>query len=135
MDEINHDMPTCCHQVLTPEYEYYLYEKKFAEIENKFNSFGYIPLISTISGVVRSILGFAVVIAESINIPVIFFYNLLTKEPKDVSYEPTKHLCYMVHATLNIFRGFIEAVPGFGNLAVLGYDNWVGRVKYLNEWR
>ena len=62
-------------------------------------------------------------------------YSLLNKEPKDVPHPVIKHASYVCHAQLNIARGLIESIPFLGNLAVFGYDRYIGRISYLAERR
>ena len=75
---------------------------------SRLNTLGYIPLVSTITGCCRALLG---IIHAIVHLVVAIF-------SKDTAY----HLGQAALGGRNIARGLIEMVPIIGNVALLGRD-------------
>ncbi len=108
-------------------------EQRYANLEQTLNFWGYIPVASTASGVVRGFLG--LVQTTLSNIAFIFkgCQYFLTRDPEHRN-EAAAYFWYSVHGEMNGVRGGIETVPVVGNAATLAYDKLIGlRANYTHE--
>jgi hypothetical protein len=105
--------------------DYYgLVGNKIACIEIVGNVCGYIPIMGT--GSIRIGCGFVAVAYNIVKIIFsIFFQN---------NWETHKENIYIIHGVVNIFRGSVETIY-LGNLAMLIYDLFLGRMTYPKERR
>lgn len=78
-----------------------------ASMPCKFNKLGYIPVISTISGIGRSLMGLIYTITHLV--------LAIFKKDKD-------HLREVVLGAKNIGRGLVEAIPVIGNVSIFIID-------------
>jgi len=104
--------------------------------KNVFNKAGYIPLVSTVSGILRQKLGLIQVVS-SIAMAIFFaVQSLFLTSPREINaaHANAKHcLSYALHGIANMFRGGIESIPLLGNAVVYGYDYFEARVGYKTE--
>ncbi|MEI6242148.1 MAG: hypothetical protein WCP39_01945 [Chlamydiota bacterium] len=93
-------------------------------VEKVLNIFGYIPIVSSISGPIRAIMGKIQVIACAVLAVLAFLTGREAMAWRCV-------ICF-VHGVANYFRGNIETIPVIGNIACLVYDV-LGRFSYSGE--
>jgi len=74
----------------------------------------WIPLISTITGLVRAIIGIVEIVIGIFSWPFELIYD---------SIQGTTHQLLIVQGCANVFRGSVAAVPLAGNFALYLYDN------------
>ena len=82
-------------------------------LDRTFNFFGYIPIVSSISGQLRQHYG-AIQIISSIAMAAIFLAT--------GSHFAIPASALLVSGVFHIFRGTIELLPFFGNAACIIYD-------------
>jgi hypothetical protein len=94
-------------------------------VEKALNVFGYVPLVSNISGSLRVVLGKIQLVASAVLALIALFVG-----------QPVLAISLLiccVNGLPNIFRGFVENIPVIGNIACLCYDILGGRISYLGE--
>ena len=102
-----------------------MYEQTFQAIETTFNAFGYIPMVSSLSGSIRTFYGIiqavaalAVAILSSTGLVAITSTTML---PMIVSQ-------LLISGIFHVIRGYIEQFPFIGNATCIIYD--LARVLY-----
>ncbi len=93
--------------------------------EHAFNKVGYVPLLATITGLVRTVLGLIEIVASLAStifmlLSAVFSKNTATRNHK--VNQAFHAFQYAGHGCSNVFRGVIEAVP-FVNLVCIKYDS------------
>ncbi|MEI8301494.1 MAG: hypothetical protein WCG10_07815 [Chlamydiota bacterium] len=108
-------------------FEYQEYERSLVEFEKKLNSWSYYPIASTVTGTYRGIWGALSSIKHTFLAGFYGVEDFLSKPIEERFFRTYKHLQYIEHAGINLFRTSVEVVPVFGNLTTLFYDRVVGR--------
>jgi hypothetical protein len=112
---------------------YALSDRDQANFEKTLNVLGYIPFISSASGVVRMASAVITLITSAVKIPLCAIADLFQKTPKGYSYRIHVHVCYIAHSCANLFRGFVEFWVVLGNVLTFSYDRLIGRIGYPIE--
>ena len=77
-------------------------------LEGALNFTGYIPALSTVTGLIRMLIGTVEMVAG------VFFTFILCSQCGSLS--------TLVNGTKNIIRGTIETIPIIGNVMMIAYD-------------
>jgi hypothetical protein len=112
---------------------YALSDRDQASFEKTLNVLGYIPIISSASGVVRMASAVIRLIASAVKIPLCAIADLFQKTPRGYLYRIQVHTSYLGHSWANFFRGFVELFLIFGNVLTFSYDQLIGRIRYPIE--
>lgn len=111
-------------------------DRGLAFTENDVLAWGdYIPVVSTISGFARYLLGKVEVIV-AVSVAIFKFIASLFKsagERKVLEKEAIETLHYAAHGLANMFRGLVAMVPVLGNISCLVYDLTGNRLRYPGE--
>ena len=112
---------------------YILVERDQASFEKTLNVLGYIPIISSATGVVRIVSSIITLISSAVKLPLCAIADLFQRTPRKYSFRIQKHISYIAHSMVNIFRGAIEFSIVLGNILTFSYDRLIGRISYPVE--
>lgn len=119
---------------LIGEISYAHIERKRAQFEHVLNVLGYIPCVSSPSGIVRGFYGLILVVTSCVAAIFVSLADRFTKNASERGLRTMQHLSYAVHGIENMFRGFVELLPFVvNNLALIAYDLSVDRHEYAAE--
>lgn len=105
---------------------------QFSEgLEKQFNVLGYVPIVSTISGLSRIFYGKLNIVFSTALLAYNFFQDLKSGS-SDYRIKIHHFVCHIVHGQLNLIRGVFEMIPVIGNLGCIIYDS-IYRFKYEQE--
>ncbi len=110
-------------------------DQNLAEFEKILNTCGKIPVVSTISAVVRFMFGKLEVIASLAASAIKFIAAQFAPDADRkalLEAEAAIALSYAKHGFANMLRALFEVVPII-NLAMIGYDHFASRMVYLHE--
>lgn len=117
-----------------PKLDPYIFvERDQASFEKTLNVLGYIPFISSVTGGVRILSSSITLITSAIKLPLCAIADLFQHTPRGYSFRIQKHISYMCHSLLNIFRGSVEFSFLIGNIMTFSYDSLIGRISYPVE--
>ncbi len=107
------------------------------KFEHGLNVAGYIPLVSSVSGGIRAIMGKIEVIgalATAAFIAVAALFNPdAAQRHAQLSKSAEIAVKYSLNGVANIFRGALEIVPFLSLLTCLPYDLMGNRVSYMRD--
>lgn len=99
-------------------------------VERVFNILGYIPIVSSISGPIRSgIWAIAQIFGGIIGLVLSLFLSIFTGDEGSNIFWIWAAL--VVNGVLNIIRGTIESIPFLGNLICFLYDRIRGKREIM----
>jgi hypothetical protein len=101
------------------------YEQTFKAIDTTFNVFGYIPIVSSFSGPIRTYYGVIQAVA-AIAIAILGSTGLIAITSATMLPMIVSHL--LISGIFHVIRGYIEQVPFVGNATCFIYD--LARVLY-----
>jgi hypothetical protein len=110
-------------------------EKKKANLEKVFNVLGYIPCVSSGSGITRGLYGLIEIMKSCVAVVFVAMADwMVPSHSRPVWYRTAKHVTYAVHGFANVFRGFVECLPLVtNNLILIAYDLSMHRHEYPVE--
>lgn len=107
-------------------------------VEHGLNIAGYVPLVSSISGPLRMVLGKCEVIGGLATAAFMAIAALFDPHPVEKLHQLNRALeiavKYTLHGAANLFRGTIEAIPFVSLVTCLPYDLSGNRVSYIREF-
>lgn len=115
------------------DFELLKLEYKLAKSEKTLNHLGYIPIVSTFSGLFRVALGVTEVVMGHFYAIASFFQGLWNQDP-NTKYRFYRGVLIVVHGQMNATRASLEIIPIVGNILCLFYDI-MHRFKYQGEMK
>lgn len=106
-------------------------EVNSAKLELELNEFGYYPLASSFTALVRGVHGVTQVVAGLAKGIFSIIADLFATHRYGIGV--VKGFSFATHGVLNIARAFIEVFPGVGNVAIIVRDIALPRFKYSVE--
>jgi hypothetical protein len=119
--------------LIVQESSYDIYEQHQADIEKTLNILGYIPGVSSSTGIGRSLLGIVGLVKNSVKMVFYTLTDIFKRCSHGYGYRTFKHASYIFHDLGNIIRGSIEFLPLIGNNLGMVYDLAIGRFSYSLE--
>lgn len=112
-------------------------DRTLSTLEHGFNIAGYIPILSSGSGVLRAVLGKievigAIAVAALIAVKALFNPDAYARDA-EIKKAVEVLVTYSLHGVANIFRGIIEIVPLLSLATCLPYDISGNRFTYPLE--